>query len=476
MSPQAPPTLTPSQTVTESTEDIDALDSDIHGKLVALNAVDLSGLTLANRCAMILLSGPWATDDFGRYMGPPGFIPDLGPLSKKQASLAIRALLEKSLMKTWTYEGSHCWEVAGAYAFKPKLRAKLAENQRIARFKRVTLQDRMARRREEFHGESYIYEDDGSPNAGDVVELIRTTRGGHVPMRPTLFFRSKVPVPKGTSKYKLIAPQPKDESGCVLHLYPRFNVYAGLSLLGVVIRHLLIWKADDYGKVRIDIERLHGELGPAITKRYSMKDIEQEIGRMSTSGHLLVFRSKSGTYAFVRDAAQHMKRKKFRNMELPKLVEDREFTHDSEAYKAFFKSWREHTITRDKVYIRSYAKQGVVYAVNEYVEVAAKRFLEKYHELMSSERYAAATPETIYEINSTSPGYRLYAVELFYYGYLNKMSYAEMESFYQVCGDSLADANQNDFKILRYLMKVTPQEYLQRLRDEAPGESAIANG
>lgn len=456
-----------------SSHDLDPEEMDIHGKLVALNAVDLSNLTLSNRCAMILLAGPWVTDDFGRFTGPPGFIPDLAPLSKKQASLAIRALIEKGLIKTWTHEGSHCWEVAGAYAFKSNLKAKMGERARLSRLKRVMQDERKMRRSEEFQGDSYLHEDDGAPNSNNVVETIRTTRGGHVPMNPTVFFRRKVPVPKGTGKYKLIIPQPKDESGCVKHLYPSFNVYAGLSPLGVVIRHLLIWKADDYGRVRIDIERLHGEMGPAITKRVTKEDIEREIGRMSNSGHLLIFRRSSGTYAYVRDAAQHMKEWKMKNMELPRLVDDREFTHDSDAYKAFFAAWRAHTITRDKVHIASYSKDGVLYSVNEYVEVAAKRFLEEYARDINLDRYKDATSETIHAIYRAAPDCeRLYGIQLFFYGYLNRMSHRWMESFYELCSDAVADSSSNNFKIFRYLMGMSPHEYLEQLRDKTIDEIA----
>jgi hypothetical protein len=168
-----------------------------------------------------------------------------------------------------------------------------------------------------------------------------------------------------------------------------------------------------------------------------------------------------------------MKKKKFRNMELPKLVEDRESTHDSEAYKAFFKSWRAHTITRDKVYVGSYAKQGVVYAVNEYVEVAAKRFVAEYEEIISSDRYKDATVETIFGISLDANMERLGYVNMFYYGYRNHAPLHWMESFYRYSGESLSNPNQNDFKILRYLMGMTPEEYLQKLRAESMVDSAI---
>jgi hypothetical protein len=458
----------------DSIHDFDPEQMDIHGKLVALNAVGLSSLTLTNRCAMILLSGPWVTDDLGRFMGPPGFLPDLNPLSKRQVSMAIGALTDKGLIKTWQHAGSQCWEVAGAYTFIKNRKAKLAERSKLAHIKRVTVHERKARRSEEFQGEWYIYEDDGSPNADDAVEFVRTKNGGHVPMRPTFYQRSVVPVPEGTSKYKMIVPQPKDEKGMKLHLYPSFNVYAGLNPLGVVIRHLLIWEADDYGKVRIDIERLHGELGPTITKRTSKSDIEQEIARMSASGHLMVFTRASGTYAYVRDAAQHMLKKKFKNMEIPRLVKDREFTHDSDAYRAFFDAWRAHAITREKVEIRSYAKGGVVYAAHEYVEVAAERFVQEYEEVIHSKRFKNATVETIYAISLDSVWEHLNPVILFYYGYRNRAPLHWMESFYRDSGESLSNPNENDFKILRHLMGMTPEEYLQKLSAESTVDSTAA--
>jgi hypothetical protein len=273
----------------------------------------------------------------------------------------------------------------------------------------------------------------------------------------------------------MIVPQPKDEKGMKLHLYPSFNVYAALNPLSVVIRHLLIWEADDYGKVLIDIERLHGELGPAITKRTSKSDIEQEIAHMSASGHLMVFTKKSGTYAYVRDAAQHMKRYKIRNMKLPNLVEDKEFTYDSDDYKAFFEAWRAHTVTRDKVYLREYSKDGVVYAAYEYVEDAAERFEKEYEEIINSDRFKHATVETIYEISLDSVWERLSAATLFYYGYRNQAPLHWMETFYRDSGDSLSNPNEKDFKILRYLMGMTPEEYLQSLRAEAAkGNDATA--
>jgi hypothetical protein len=158
------------------------------------------------------------------------------------------------------------------------------------------------------------------------------------------------------------------------------------------------------------------------------------------------------------------------------LVEDRDFTHDSDDYKAFFEAWRAHTITREKVEIGSYAKGSVVYTAYQLVDVAAKDFAMKFHHLMDSETFASATPENIYETNFAAGWERMNGMELFYYGYLNKMSYQWMESFYRECDRKLSDPNENDFKILRYLMKMTPLEYLQKLRDEAPIQSATATG
>lgn len=473
MSSPTLPTSAPDET-SDFAPDLDLEEMDIHGKLVMLNAIDLSCLNLASRCAMILLSGPWCSDDLGRFMGSPGFLPDLSPLSKKQVSLAVSALEKKGLIKTWSYAGSHCWEVAGAFAFKKGLKAAFTERRKLAQVKRRTQEQRRNRRQEEFQGDSYRYEDDGSPNADGVVECIRTAGGGHVPMRPTMFHRSKVPTPKGVGKYKLIVPQPKNETGCELHLYPSFNVYDGLSPLGVVIRHLLLWQADDYGKVRIDIPALHSELGAAITKRVAMKDIELEIRRMSGSGHLLVSRRASGTYAYIRDAAQHLKKHMLKDMKLPRLHEDREFTHDSEAYKAFIEECRAHSTKRDKVYLGSYTKEGIVYVVYGPVRKAAKHFVDGYHKIMSSERYAAATPETIYGISSAANMDLLRSEELFYYGYLHKMPCEWMETIYREGEEEMAASDQNSFKILRYLMEMTPLKYLQKLRTEAPGESATA--
>lgn len=447
-----------------SIPDLDFEEMDIHGKLVVLDAIDLSTLTLTNRCAMILLSGPWCSDDFGRFKGPPGFLPPLSALSKRQKAMALRALTEKGLIKTWMIGGTRCWEVAGAYTFKKNLKAAFNERRSISRIKRLQYNDRKMRRQEEFKGKSYMDEDDGSPNADGVVDVIRTTRGGHIPMRPLMFQRSDVPMPKNVSKQKLIVPQPTAEGEGILHMYPSFDVYDGLSELGVVIRHHLLLTADDYGRVRIDIAELYTELGVAVTKRVSTKDIESEIQRMSDSGHLLVIKRASGTYAYIRDAAQHLMKKKFKNMKLPTLVPDKEFTHDSDNYKAYFEACRAHAITRDKVYIRSYTKEGIVYAIHEYVEVAAKGFLEKYHEIINTERYADATVDTIFDLShGGNMDTRLHTDELFYYGYLHKMSYEGMSYILHSSGNDMTDPNEIRFKILRYLIKMTPQEYVDKL-------------
>ncbi len=465
MSSHALPT---SATANNSIPDLDFEEMDIHGKLVVLDAIDLSTLTLTNRCAMILLSGTWCSDDFGRFKGSPGYLPPLSALSKRQKSMALRALTEKELIKTWMIGGTRCWEVAGAYTYKKNLKAKLKERRNLARMKWLTREDRRKRRQEEFQGESYMYEDDGSPNADGVVDVIITTRGGHIPMRPLMFQRSDVPLPKNGSKQKLIVPQPTAEGEGILHMYPSFDVYDGLSELGVVIRHHLLLTADDYGRVRIDIPALHSELGVAVTKRVSTKDIDSEIQRMSESGHLLVIKRTSGTYAYIRDAAQHLKKKKFKNMKLPTLVADKEFTHDSDNYKAYFAACHAHAITRDKVYVQSYTKEGIVYACYQYIEVAAKGFLEKYHEIINTERYADATVDTIFDLShGGNMATQLHRDELFYYGYLHKMSYEMMANLLYSSGNDMTDPNENRFKILRHLIKMTPQEYLDKLRKES---------
>jgi hypothetical protein len=459
--------LPPNASHDSSIPDLDFEEMDIHGKLVMLDAVDLQALTLTNRCALILLSGPWCSDDLGRFMGPSGFLPELSALSKRQTSTALRALTEKEMIKTWTIGGVDCWEVAGAFAFKKNLKAAFSENRRIARLKWQMRNERMIRRKEEFKGESYAYENDASPNADGVVEAIRTADGGHVPMRPTMFFKSKVPLPKRIRKYKLIVPQPTNEAGRKLHMYPSFNVYAGLSELGVVLRHRLLWNADDYGRVRIDIPTLHSELGSAITKRVTLKDVGAEIQQMCRSQHLLLFERASGNYAYIRDAAQHLKNRMFRDMKLPKLVDDREFTHDSDAYKSFTETCRALSTRRDKVYLTSYAKAGLIYGIYEYVEAPAKRFLQKYHEIISSDIYAQATVDTIYEISNDANMNRLYQEEMFYYGYLNKMSYEWMDYILRNGGDGMRDPEGRQLKILRYLIGMTPQEYVDKLRRES---------
>jgi hypothetical protein len=134
---------------------------------------------------------------------------------------------------------------------------------------------------------------------------------------------------------------------------------------------------------------------------------------------------------------------------------------------AFIASCRALATTRDKVQLGQYTKEGILHVIYEYVEEPAKRFLESYHKIMNTDRYVVATVDTIDEINWISVVDRLYSVEMFYFGYLNKMPFERMESMLRDNENGYGKPDSNDFKILRYLMGMTPQEYVDKLRKES---------
>lgn len=357
--------------------------------------MDLSTLNLNQRYAMITLSGPWSSDARGRFTTSGGAYPYIPGLSPREALDVVRKLIAKNLIRTWTIGGTTCWEVAGAYAFKPGLKQARWEQKQLAIRKRKEVEMRRERRKDADLGIPFAKEGDGGGFADDgvIVEKIRTKRGNLVPKRAGLWFGSKVPMPKGVSQEEMLVPQPEKYKDIKLRMLPSFNPSDGLSVLGTVLRQYMLMDCDDYGRVWVDVTQLWQQLGSGITKRINHAQVEAELAAMIRSGHLMEIRKKSGRFAFVRDSAQHMLERKHFNRDIPKLMEeDREFTHDSESYLAFFEACEEHSINRITVRVGEYSERGDIHTIEEYVDVAAERFKKNYLDFMKTEPWLHMTP------------------------------------------------------------------------------------
>jgi hypothetical protein len=440
-------------------------DVDIHGKLANLNAVDLSGLTLHKRYAIITLTHPPYSDEFGRFITTAGAYPSLPALSPKETQAAMDSLIAEGLIETWMHGGSTCWEVAGGYAYKKGMKWQMNERRKMNKQKKEETAKRRQRKKDADNGVPFAYEDDGKAMAEDGVvhEKIRTGRGNLVPDRPWFFINSNVPQRKGKPQHEMIIKHPTSAVGCILKMLPSFYPAEDLNPLGAVIRYYLLMDSDDYGRVRGDAKKLHGQLGPAITKRVSMKDIEQELARMQRTGHLILFNRKKGVFGYVRDAAQHLMKKKRYDRQIPQLYTDREFTYDSNEFKAFFKSIAEHSAGGEKVFVGSFSERGDLTVIRERAPVAAERYLKQYEKIISKEPYCNLTPEQFCGFGDDALFDNNIGLGIqFFHGFKTGLSadmiellYLSHPEYFDGAGD-----NPNDHRILTNLMGMKPREYV----------------
>lgn len=452
--------------ITDPADSYDPTDVDIHGKLVHLNAVDMSDLPINQRYVMIFLMGPWATDDFGRIMTPAGTHPRIPGLSERQVRHAIQGLIEKKLIRSWPHGGSTCWEMSGGYSFKKNRQGGLKERKYLAMQKRNEKGIRSFRRKEAHEGIPYASEDDGkgTTDEGRVNDFIRTKRGNHVPNSPLLWFRSNVPVPKRKSQFEMIKPQPESTQGCILRMWPSFNPAEGLSPLGTVLWFNLLMDADDYGRVRIDVDALYARLGKVITKRLTKAQIDEEIHAMHKSRHLALVPRPEGLFAYIRDSAQHKKNEKRYNRDIPRLYQDRYLTYDSEKYKCFFKACENHAASRAKVRAGQYCQNGDLNRVWEYVDIAADRFVDEYENLISGEPYCSMSPEEFCGISIESwradlPDFRY----RFWHAIQHDLPPAMVGAIYLEYQEELDSGDQHT--IFTYLLGTTPAELVKQMKD-----------
>lgn len=451
--------------------DLEVPDADIHGKLAHLNAVDLRPLTLSTRYAYITLLHPPNSDELGRFMTLSGVLPILPALTDKEANAAITGLIKAKLLRIWEHSGSTCFELAGAYAFKPDLKKQLYQRRKLASQKREEEEKRRQRKKDADEGIPFAYEDDGSdPREGKVIEKIRSQRGNLLPTRHGVFFSSKVPPPKKKQRHVMMQPQPDKTEGCVLRMLPSFNPGEDLCKLGAVLRFYLLCESDDYGRVRLDAGRLHQMLGPAITKRVSKATISETLEEMEKLGHLMVFDLPKGRFAYLRDSAQHMLKSKRYAKDIPRLLDEWDFTYDSEDYTAFFEACAKHSATRTTVHVASYSERGDLHVVSEYVEEAAKRFLEEHEKLLSMEPYCGLSPEQIMDRETTLNSYQSLPYEhIFWYAASTNQPAEWLEQHYltyrdELDGKSGGETNAKAHKILTYLLDMTPAEFVERAK------------
>jgi hypothetical protein len=375
--------------------DDESEDVDIHGKLAHFDSIGLSPLKLNERYAWVTLLYPCNTDDFGRMSMPSGTLPNLPALEPRELRKAMDGLEGQGLLRKWVVGDNICIEIAGAYGFKPNLKRLIAERTQLAIKKREERQARRQRKKDLKEGLGYALNDDGKGPAdeGTVTEVVRTTRGNHVPMHHGVWFRSNVPMTNGMKRMKMLMDQPDTADGICLKMLPSFNPGSELGVLAAVLRYYLHRDCDDYGRVRIDIDRLHAQLGPQITKRISKAKIKSTLEEMIRQNHLNIFRNwkRRGDFAYLLDSAQHLKRQKLRNRDIPRLYADPDFTLDSPWYRAFFEGCRAHSMSRKKVYVGQYAVGGNLTVISEYVDTAGKHFVEQHNRMLLKEPYSSMT-------------------------------------------------------------------------------------
>jgi hypothetical protein len=266
----------------------------------------------------------------------------------------------------------------------------------------------------------------------------------------------------------MIIKHPTSAVGCILKMLPSFYPAEDLKALGAVIRYYLLMDCDDYGRVRVDAKKLHGQLGPAITKRVSMKDIEQELARMQRTGHLILFNRKKGVFGYLRDAAQHLMKKKRYDRQIPQLYTDREFTYDSNEFKAFFKAIAEQSAGQDKVFVNSFSERGDVTVVSERVPVAAERYLKHYEKTISKEPYCNLTPEQFCGFGDDAffDYYNIVHGIQFFHGFKTGLSAEMMECLYLSDPEYFdgTGSHPDDHRILAHLIGMKPREYVSLLK------------
>jgi len=455
--------------------ELETPDGDNHGKLAHLNAVDLRALTLARRYVYVTLLHPPNSDELGRFMTHSGANPLLPALSDKAARGGDQRTFDQGLLRIWSHGASTCWELTGAYAFKPDKKRLLYDRRLIAKQKRDEAFKRRQRKKDADEGVPFVYEDDGTQTEGGKIhEKIRTQRGNLVPTRPGIWFNSKVPPPRGQSRYKMLIEQPATSEGCVLRMLPSFNPGENLSELGAVLRFYLLMECDDYGRVSVDSRRLYQQLGPVITKRISMAKIEHELHTMEKLGHLMVFGKPRGKFGYLKDSAQHLLKKKTYSHDVPRLLDAWNFTYDSEEYTDFFEACAKHSATRAKVHVGSYSERGDIHAISEYVEVAAKRFVESHERLMAEEPYRSLSPEQIMGREAGLDSFQcLPYSDIFWYAVANNQPAEWLEHHYLVhreeldCNDGRS-AGAKYHNIFTYLLGMTPAEFVEKAKtDEA---------
>lgn len=444
-------------------------DDDIHGKLAHLNAVSLDKLSLAKRYAYVTLLHPPNSDELGRFMTHGGALPPLPALTTRESSLAIEGLIEDGFLRKWQHGSSDCYELAGGYAFKKDLKNQLAERRRAGIRKKNETQKRRNRNKEAKEGIPFAYEDDGSfQEDSEVVELVRSQRGHLVSTRPGVWFNSIVPPPPGKeSRHNVMHPQPNDSQGCVLRMLPSFNPGEDLSKLGAVLRFYLLIESDHYGRVSLDVDRLHRQLGPEITKRVSKSDIRCELQKMVTIGHLKDFKKSKGLFAYLRDSAQHMLRKKRYDRSIPMLFADKEYTYDSERYLAFFQSCKEHASTRERVHVGAFPENGKLKVVTEYVGGAATRFIKDYEETICSEPFCKWKPEQLIEIDPPNGFDHLSIGQRFYYAASTHQPAEWLEWLYREFQDDFdgvlgGSGGRDTHLILTHVLGMTPADFVRR--------------
>jgi hypothetical protein len=469
--------------------DPDTVGMSIHGKLSHLDAIDMTKLSLSKRYAMITLSGPWISDDYGRFTTTAGANPRLPALSDREANTAIRGLIEDQLIRTWTIGGTTCWEVAGAYAFKPGLKQALWERKQLGIRKRKEKAKRKQRKEEADAGLAFTFEDDseGMEEDGATVHKLRTARGNVIPTHMgRLWYRSNVPVPKGMKRDQMIVEQPDARPRDLnLRMLPSFNPGEGLSPLETVLRQYLLMDSDDYGRVRLDIPRLLQQLGSVITKRISRSQVEAAVEAMIEAGHLMEVRKKTGRFAFVRDSAQHLLATKRYHRDLPRLHDEQAYTYNSEAYLAFFKACEQQSTSRPKVLVRQYNLRGDLHVIEEYLHVAADRFVKEYEQLMKTEPWMRLFPQQVcYGVKERGTGYLVayqggppipsHEIRL-WHAIQRGLPARELEDLLFEGIATFDDAepsarNSTMHKIFTHLLRMTPMEYVAQ---QAKAESNL---
>ena len=375
---------------------------DRRGKLRHLEAVDLSGLSVTARAAVIRLSQANHSDDYGAFPASFGGLPSLHGIQGKHLAAAKRQMLKGGIL--FEHPGGRAFDLKGAAAYKPDYNRLRNEEKFVRRKQRADRQAANRIKRSKIKTAELSHLDD--PEGGgdpQFYEYKFLSAGGNLrPLHSETFMTAFVPRPApigrktkaDSSKLeRLVYPLPAKIPASELRMYPSFDVYDRLTPLQTCIRFRLEQRANDYGQVKVDVDDLVRWLGRVnVFKAGGRRAIEQAIEQMGVPeipyGHAeedprphLELSTRGGfLWAFIRDSAQLQMKGKLHGRGMAKVHEAKDYHNSSRRYLEFYQQVAAGRQAFERV--RHHSTVGGVKCTVIYVstETATEEWLEKeYH-------------------------------------------------------------------------------------------------